>query len=111
MNGLAVRHRLSHVCQASVRPTSAALAFVGQVTNLRLTHPDLDFWIDVRLREFDGRWLAVADLADTPDVGLGETAEEALRGALASLGGAFPDELTARVFGGPADAQVEPRDP
>ena len=26
---------------------------------LRLVHPDLDFWIDVRLRQFDGRWLAV----------------------------------------------------
>jgi hypothetical protein len=25
--------------------------------HLRLTHPDLDFWIDVRVREFDGRWL------------------------------------------------------
>ena len=34
--------------------------------HLRLTHPELDFWIDVRLREFDGRWLAVADFADSP---------------------------------------------
>ena len=33
------------------------------MTNLRLTHPNLGFWIDVRLREFDGRWLAVADVA------------------------------------------------
>jgi len=51
------------------------------VTHLRLTHPDLDLWIDVRLREFDGRWLAVADLADEPDIGVGESAEQALRGA------------------------------
>ena len=56
------------------------------MTNIRLTHPDLDFRVDVRLRDFDGLWLAVADLADEPDVGLGETAEEALRGAQASLG-------------------------
>ena len=53
------------------------------MTHLRPTRPDLDSWIDVRLRGFDGRWLAVADLADTPDVGVDETAEEALRGALA----------------------------
>ena len=24
--------------------------------HLRLTHPDLDFWVDVRLREWDGKW-------------------------------------------------------
>jgi hypothetical protein len=28
--------------------------------HLRLTHPALDFWIDVRLRQLNGRWLAVA---------------------------------------------------
>jgi hypothetical protein len=56
------------------------------VTHLRLTHPDLDFWIDVRVREFDGRWLAVADLADVPEVGTGDTAREAVRGALRVLG-------------------------
>jgi hypothetical protein len=61
---------------------------------LRLTHPALDFMIDVRLREFDRRWLAVADLADTPDIGTGETPVEALRGAL-------PEALKAacRLFG------------
>ena len=37
--------------------------------HLRFTHPELDFWVDVRLREFDGRWLAVADLAGEPDIG------------------------------------------
>lgn len=36
---------------------------------LLLTDPDLDFWVDVRLREFDGRWLAVADISPMPDVG------------------------------------------
>jgi hypothetical protein len=53
------------------------------VHHLRLTHPDLDFWIDVRVREFDGRWLAVADLADQPEVGVGWTVEEALEDAFA----------------------------
>jgi hypothetical protein len=51
------------------------------VQHVRLTHPALDFWIDVRLREFDGRWLAVADVADAPELGIGKTAAEALRGA------------------------------
>jgi hypothetical protein len=69
------------------------------VTRLRMTNPDLDFWIDVRLRDFDGRWLAVADLADTPDIGTGDTAEAALLGALASLGGTWSEDLTAGVFG------------
>ena len=50
--------------------------------HIRLTHLELDFWIDARLREFEGRWLAVADLADEPDVGTSEDAREALRGAL-----------------------------
>ena len=51
----------------------------------RLTHPALDFWIDVRLREFEGRWLAVADLADTPQVGSGDTPAEASGTAILSV--------------------------
>lgn len=39
---------------------------MGRMQDLRLTNPELDFWIDARIREFDGRWLAVADLAGTP---------------------------------------------
>lgn len=61
--------------------------------HFRLTHPDLDFWVDVRLREFEGRWLAVADLAGQPDVGTSEDPQEALRDALASLGTRLADEL------------------
>ena len=63
--------------------------------HLRLSHSDLDVWIDVRLREFDGRWLAVADLADAPEVGTGETPQEALRGALAAFEEKLRDELVA----------------
>lgn len=68
--------------------------------HLRLTHPALDLWIDVRLREFDGRWLAVAELADTPEVGTGETPEEALRGALSPFGPRLCDELVASAEAG-----------
>ncbi len=60
---------------------------------LRLTHPDLDFWIDVRVLEFDGRWLAVADLADQPEIGLGLSAREALDGALAVFGPRLAGDL------------------
>lgn len=63
--------------------------------HMRLTHPALDFWIDVRLRQVDGRWLAVADLAGTPELGTGDTAEQALRGALAPFGPKLRDDLVA----------------
>lgn len=65
--------------------------------HLRLTHPALDSWIDVRLRDFDGRWLAVADLADTTQVVSGDTPPDALGGALASFGTRLRDELIARA--------------
>lgn len=35
---------------------------------LRLIHPAIDFWVDVRLRRFAGAWLAVADLASAHEV-------------------------------------------
>jgi hypothetical protein len=65
--------------------------------HLRLTHPQLDFWIDVRLREFDGRWLAVADLADTPELGMGMTPSEALQSALNRLGPTLARQLADRA--------------
>ena len=36
---------------------------MDRLTLLRLTDPELDFWVDLRLRQFGGRWLAAADLA------------------------------------------------
>ncbi len=63
----------------------------------RLSHPALDFWIDVRMRELNGRWLAVADLAGTPEVGVGETAEEALGGALTAFGPGLVEEPVAHA--------------
>ena len=44
----------------------------SRVHHLRLSDPELDFWIDVRATVANGRWLAVADLADTPELGLGK---------------------------------------
>ena len=63
-------------------------------------HPALNFWIDVRLRELGGRWLAVADPADTPELGPGATPAEALRRVLAPFGPKLRDELVARAVAG-----------
>ncbi len=64
---------------------------------LRLTHPDLDFWVDVRVREFLGRWLAVAVLADEPEVGLGWTPQDAVAEALSLLSDDLASEMAARA--------------
>ena len=64
---------------------------------LRLTHPELDFWVDVRLRGWDGKWLAVADFAGEPDVGTGTDPREAIKEALLALGPRLAEELSANV--------------
>jgi hypothetical protein len=61
----------------------------------RLSAPSLDFYVDVRLRQFDGRWLAVAEIAGEPEIGLGHTAHQALAAALSSLGPPAVTELMA----------------
>jgi len=66
---------------------------MSPVQYLPLTYPALDLWVDVRLREWDGMWLAVADLADEPDVGTGEDPRGALREALTALGPRLAEEL------------------
>jgi hypothetical protein len=72
----------------------------AQVESLRLTHPELDFYVDVRLRPFEDGWLATADLAeDRPDVGSGATRQAAVRRALRSLGERYAREMAA----GPGD--------
>ena len=62
---------------------------------IRLTHPGLDFWVDVRMRKWGGKWMAVADLADEPDIGTGEDARSALAEALSSLGEPYASEMAA----------------
>lgn len=52
----------------------------------RLRAPGLDFWVDVRLRSFKGRWVAVADIADDLELGLGLTPSEAIAAALSPFG-------------------------
>ena len=54
--------------------------------NFRLGSADLDLDVAVRLRELNGRWLAVAEFGDQPEVGIGATPRVALAAALATLG-------------------------
>lgn len=49
-------------------------------------------WVDVRLREMNGRWIASADTPDGPSLGLGYGAMEAIEAALAPFEG-IVDEL------------------
>lgn len=53
---------------------------------LRLSDPEVDFWVDIRLRQFGRTWMATADLADTPDVGVCKDRDVAVLFALWSLG-------------------------
>jgi hypothetical protein len=41
--------------------------------------------VDIRLRQLDGRWLAVADFGGDPEVGIGPTPRAALVAALGTL--------------------------
>ncbi len=67
--------------------------------HLRLAHPGLDFHVDVKLRPFEGRWLATADLAeDRPDVGSGDTPREAIRDALRALGEQYASDMGASAW-------------
>ncbi len=63
--------------------------------NLRIGAPTLDFHVDVRLRNFDRRWLAVAEIGGEQEVGLGSSPREALAASLASLGAAATAVLLA----------------
>jgi hypothetical protein len=67
------------------------------VIELRLTHPAIDFWVDVRLFEAHGRWLAVADLASTPEVAVASRPDLAVFLALWPLGPALARRMVTRA--------------
>ena len=54
--------------------------------NTRLASEQLGLDVEIRLRQLDGRWLAVAELGGEPEVGIGATPRAALAAALATLG-------------------------
>ena len=61
----------------------------------RLSAPCVPFPVDVRLRSFGERWVAVADVGGGREIGLGPSPREALTGALRPLGDAATRELLA----------------
>lgn len=67
--------------------------------NFRIGAPNLDFYVDVCLRRFNGRWLAVAYIGGEHEIGLGRSAREALTASLTCLG---PTAATALL----ADPQL-----
>jgi hypothetical protein len=54
--------------------------------NAHLAAADLGLEVEIRLRQLDGRWLAVANFGADPEVGIGATARAALEASLATLG-------------------------
>jgi hypothetical protein len=54
--------------------------------NTRFSCEELGLDIEIRLRELDGRWLAVADFGGEPEVGIGANPRLALAASLATLG-------------------------
>ena len=54
------------------------------------------FWVDVRLLEINGRWLASADTPDGPSLGLGTSALGAIEMAVQPFDG-MVEELLASV--------------
>jgi len=52
----------------------------------RLASEELGLDLEIRLRQLEGRWLAVADFGEEPEFGIGATPRVALAAALATLG-------------------------
>ena len=78
----------STTAELTRRPRIVGLVPRPKLANVqfRLTAAGFEFWVDVRLRSWGDRWLAVADISGEPEIGLGQTARRALEGALESLG-------------------------
>jgi hypothetical protein len=54
------------------------------------------FWVDVRLREINGRWIASADTPNGPSLGLGEKPLDAIAEALEPFS-SIADELMSSL--------------
>ena len=51
------------------------------------------FWVDVRLMEINGRWIASADTPNGPTLGLGFGAVQAIESSLEPFAGAVEELL------------------
>ncbi len=65
--------------------------------NASLSSAELGLEVEIRIRQLDGRWLAVADFGDEPEVGIGATPRAALAASLATLG----ERATAALMADP----------
>ena len=63
-----------------------------------LSAPNLDFWVEVRLFGYHGRWIAVASIAGDLELGWGRSIGAAVSTALSSLG---PDAVRDLLRGTP----------
>jgi hypothetical protein len=61
--------------------------------HFRLTHPQLDFWVEVRLYRWEKGWVAEADLAGRREVGVGGEPRTSVRRALSVLGERYAAEM------------------
>jgi hypothetical protein len=67
------------------------------VIELRLSHPIIDFWVDVLLRQFENPSIAVADLASTPEIAVPHRPDLAVLLALWPDGPSLAGRLAARL--------------
>jgi hypothetical protein len=69
--------------------------------NGRIGSAELGVEVGIRLRELEGRWLAVAEFGGEPEVGIGATPRAALAASLATLGNRTAAALMAdpQLFG------------
>ena len=79
---------------AHARSAVRSIGYTCAVIVLRLVGST--FWVDVRLREINGRWIASADTVAGPSLGLGKGAVEAVEHALQPFEG-IVDELIASL--------------
>ncbi len=65
---------------APARSAARSIGYTFAVISLRLSSSSV--WVDVRLLEINGRWIASADTVSGPSLGLGKGAIEAVERAL-----------------------------
>jgi len=86
--------RRSMLSDVYVRQPSAT----GDVRRLMLSHPQLDVWVTVEVKAQDGSYEATATVDEEPlGDGVGETLQEAVKAALATLGEPYASEIAASV--------------
>lgn len=76
-------------------------SLLGDMRRLLLSHPGLDVWVTVELRERDdGRYTVAATIDEEPlGEGVGDTPQEAVKAALQALGEPYASEIAESVEG------------